>query len=149
MLEYTPKLDQLEPKLREVIESAAAECHLTVVVVETMRDPIRQKKLKAAGASRTLKSRHLKQKDGYAHAVDIGFRIGGEVRFDWPLYYIFAHYVRDQARAHAVKVTWGAIWDTPLNDIKGDLHEAHDHYVARFRRQFGRSPLADGPHFQT
>lgn len=151
MLETSIHLEEVEPQLRKVILAAAEEYPGIVVIVEAARTLERQKKLKAAGASRTLKSRHIRQKDGFAHAVDVGFRIDppARVSFDWPLYYALAPYVRKWARHHKVKVTWGAIWDTPINDIEGDLKEAHAAYVARFRKMFGRSPLADGPHFQT
>jgi peptidoglycan L-alanyl-D-glutamate endopeptidase CwlK len=143
------RLMSLEPSLREVIVAAIADFDGPgVVIVETLRTKQRQEELVRAGASRTLKSKHLVHPGGYSHAVDVAFMVGDEVRFDWPLYYDFAEKVRLQARKHSVKMTWGAIWDTFLADVTGQLTQAHAAYVARFAAKRGRKPLADGPHFQ-
>jgi peptidoglycan L-alanyl-D-glutamate endopeptidase CwlK len=148
VIEGQSKLLHLTPLLALVIERACRESAMDVIITETVRTVERQRILVRQGASRTLRSKHLQQLDGFSHAVDVAFRIDGEVRFDWPLYFKFADFVRKEARKQGLRVTWGAIWDTPLNEVNGDLQAAHAAYVARFQAKKGRKPLADGPHFQ-
>lgn len=40
-------------------------------ILEGIRTPERQRKLKRQGKSKTLNSKHLVQSDGYGHAVDV------------------------------------------------------------------------------
>jgi len=75
------------------------------VVLEGLRTEARQRELLAAGASRTMKSRHLT-----GHAVDLGAVVGGEVRWDWPLYGRLAEVVKGAAELERVKVEWGGDW---------------------------------------
>jgi peptidoglycan L-alanyl-D-glutamate endopeptidase CwlK len=80
-----------------------------------------QRRLVAAGASKTMRSRHLPGKTtGLSHAVDFACTIDGKVRWDWPLYSILAKRMKAAATAEKVPIEWGGDWP-------------------RFR---------DGPHFQ-
>jgi len=76
-------------------------------IVEGVRTLARQKKLLAAGATTTLNSRHLT-----GHAVDIAPYVAGSIRWDWPLFYILAAYVKEAAAAENVKIEWGGDWKT-------------------------------------
>jgi peptidoglycan L-alanyl-D-glutamate endopeptidase CwlK len=69
-----------------------------------------QKILKAKGASKTLRSRHLKAANGYAHAVDLACTIKGQVRWDWPLYDRLAKRMKAAAKAEKVPLEWGGAW---------------------------------------
>jgi peptidoglycan L-alanyl-D-glutamate endopeptidase CwlK len=64
-----------------------------------------QKILKAKGASKTLRSRHLT-----GHAVDLACTIKGQVRWDWPLYDSLAKQMKAAAKKEGVLLEWGGDW---------------------------------------
>lgn len=120
MITLTPRsralLSGVHPDLVRVVQRAAADStDLAFVVLEGLRTLDRQVQLVKAGASQTLRSRHLT-----GHAVDLGVWLGGELRWDWPLYDRLAGLVLKAAQAEGVPVEWGGHWVT----------------------------LRDGPHFQ-
>lgn len=91
--------------LARVVRRAATLTDLDFVVTEGLRSVDRQRELVARGASRTLRSRHL---DG--HAVDLAAVIGGEVRWDWPLYPKLAAVMKRAAAELEVPIEWGGDW---------------------------------------
>jgi peptidoglycan L-alanyl-D-glutamate endopeptidase CwlK len=76
-------------------------------VLEGMRSLERQKVLVAAGASKTMNSRHLT-----GHAVDLGAWVDRRVAWDWPLYHQIAVAMKDAADYANVKIDWGGDWLT-------------------------------------
>jgi peptidoglycan L-alanyl-D-glutamate endopeptidase CwlK len=71
-----------------------------------------QRVLKAKGASKTLRSRHIPAANGFAHAVDFACTIRGQVRWDWPLYSKLAKAMKAAAKAEGVPLEWGGDWKT-------------------------------------
>ena len=70
-----------------------------------------QKKLMAAGATRTLRSRHLPGKNNkLSHAVDLAVRMGKTVKWDWPLYVQMSKTIKAAAKLEKVPVEWGGAW---------------------------------------
>lgn len=106
--------------LQRVIYRAAEISPLEFIVTEAVRTLEKQKALVAAGASQTMRSRHLPNADGDACAVDLAVVVGGEIRWDWPLYKRLADAVKEAAQTEGVPIEWGGDWLT----------------------------LRDGPHFQ-
>jgi peptidoglycan L-alanyl-D-glutamate endopeptidase CwlK len=74
-------------------------------VTEGLRSAERQRRLVAAGASRTLNSRHLS-----GHAVDLAAKVGGKVRWDWPLYARLAEAMKTAASELNLPLVWGGDW---------------------------------------
>ena len=72
------------------------------IVTEGVRTMGRQKQLVAAGASKTLNSRHLT-----GHAIDVAALVDGQVRWDWGLYSIIADEMKKAAKELGVPITWG------------------------------------------
>lgn len=99
------KLVGVHPDMVKVVERAIAITPVDFVVVEGMRTNARQKELVAAGASKTMKSRHLT-----GHAVDIAPCVGGKVRWDWPLFHQLAPAVKQAAVDTGIEVEWGGDW---------------------------------------
>jgi peptidoglycan L-alanyl-D-glutamate endopeptidase CwlK len=95
----------LHPDLKKVMNQAILATDLDFTVLEGVRTLERQKQMVESGASTTLNSRHL---DG--HAVDIAPFVGGEVRWDWPLYYKLAVIVKAAAKEVGVPIEWGGDW---------------------------------------
>ena len=91
--------------LVRVVHAAARASNIDFTVLEGVRTLDRQKELLAHHATTTLRSRHLT-----GHAVDLAPIIGGEVRWDWPLYYKLAGIIKAAADAEMVPLEWGGDW---------------------------------------
>lgn len=101
------RLTGVHPALVAVVEAAILRSPVDFMVTEGLRTPTRQAALVRAGASRTLKSRHLT-----GHAVDVAALVDGEVRWDWPLYPRIAGAFKAGALALGVPIVWGGDWRT-------------------------------------
>jgi len=101
------RLKGVHPHLRCVVNIAILKTDIDFAVLEGVRSLERQKQLMAAGASQTMRSRHLT-----GHAVDLGVIVGGQVRWDWPLYDRLAVIVKDAAKEAGVPIEWGGDWIT-------------------------------------
>ena len=97
----------VHPDLVRVVERAIQLTPIDFRVTEGLRDPARQTGLVKAGASRTLKSRHIT-----GHAVDICALVDGQVRWDWPLYPRIAAAFKKAAEELGVEIVWGGDWPT-------------------------------------
>jgi peptidoglycan LD-endopeptidase CwlK len=100
------RLQGVHPDLVRVVERAA-EGGVSFRVIEGVRTQARQAVLVTAGASRTMKSRHLT-----GHAVDLAVVVDGEVRWDWPMYRLLAMTVKAAASELGIPVEWGGDWET-------------------------------------
>jgi peptidoglycan L-alanyl-D-glutamate endopeptidase CwlK len=99
------RLVGVHPDLVAVVEGAAEVTQVDFVITEGMRTKERQEQLVRAGASRTLKSRHLT-----GHAVDLAAKVGDEIRWDWPLYHKLADAMKQSAAALGTEIEWGGDW---------------------------------------
>jgi peptidoglycan L-alanyl-D-glutamate endopeptidase CwlK len=96
------RLNGVHPSLTAVVEAAIIRSPVDFMITEGLRTAARQAALVAAGASRTLKSRHLT-----GHAVDVAALIDGQVRWDWPLYAPIAEAFKAAAHERGVPIVWG------------------------------------------
>ena len=99
------RLTGVHPRLVEVVKLAITLTDVDFAVLEGVRSLERQKALVAAGASKTMRGRHLT-----GHAVDLGAIVDGQVRWDWPLYAKVAVAVKEAARRLGVPIEWGGDW---------------------------------------
>ncbi len=99
------RLALVHPDLQRVVRRAITLTTVDFRVLEGVRTLARQKALMAAGASRTLNSRHLT-----GHAVDLGALINGQVAWDWPLYDRIAKAMKEAAKAEGIPLEWGGDW---------------------------------------
>jgi peptidoglycan L-alanyl-D-glutamate endopeptidase CwlK len=97
-----PKLVAVVRRADELLERAG---DVTFTVTEGLRSKTRQKQLVAAGASRTMNSRHLT-----GHAVDLAAKVGGGIRWDWPLYAKLSEAMKSAAAEQGTVITWGGDW---------------------------------------
>ncbi|WP_191084416.1 M15 family metallopeptidase [Roseococcus microcysteis] len=98
-------LQGVHPDLVAVVRRAHAVSPVNFIVTEGLRTPERQRELFNAGATKTLRSRHLT-----GHAVDLAAKVGNEVRWDWPLYEQLALAMKAAAEELGVPVEWGGDW---------------------------------------
>lgn len=101
------RLVGVHPDIIKMLDLAISRSQIDFTVLEGLRTPARQRELFAAGATKTMNSRHLT-----GHAVDVAPIINGEVTFAWPPYYVLAGEVKAAALEAGVPITWGGDWKT-------------------------------------
>ena len=107
-------LKKLHPDLARVVRRAAADWALKgqiFFITCSLRTMAEQKALMAAGATRTLRSRHLPGRTtNISHAVDLAVKLNGTLKWDWPLYANLAKAMKAAAIAENVPIEWGGDW---------------------------------------
>lgn len=144
------RLEGVHPSLVAVVKSAITITTQDFTVLEGLRTLSRQQELLKQGATRTLQSKHLKQSDGYGHAVDLGAWNNGKVTWDWDDYFEIVRAMDTAATklGFAHRVRWGGIWDRVLMDYGGDLDSAYKEAVESYKIRHKGSDFLDGPHFE-
>ena len=107
------KLKGVHPDLVRVVNRCAKDWtdkQFTFGLTCGARSLEEQKILVKKGASKTLKSRHIRAPNGYSHAVDVVAFIDGKVRWDWPLYDKIAKAMKAAAKLEKVQIEWGRDW---------------------------------------
>lgn len=95
-------LQGVHPDLVRVAERALQLTPIDFVVTEGVRTLATQRRYVAAGASRTMKSRHLT-----GHAIDVAALIGRSARWELPLYRQINAAFQQASRELGVPVQWG------------------------------------------
>lgn len=110
----------VHPHLVELFTKALECIPYDITVTEGLRLPSRQAELKRQGKSLTLNSYHLKQADGWGHAVDIAvWKPGPKPQITWENKYYeeTAQHILKLAKDLGYQITWGGTWkklyDTP------------------------------------
>jgi len=98
-------LEGVHPDLVRVVHRALALTPTDFLITEGLRTRKRQQELVAAGASKTLNSRHLT-----GHAIDFAPIVAGKVRWDWPLFHPIAAAFQRAATELGVAIVWGGHW---------------------------------------
>lgn len=137
----------VHPDMVRVVNRAIELSAVDFKVNEGVRTIKRQAQLVASGASETMHSRHLVGPDGFGHAVDLVALVGGQVTFDWPLYFKLAEAMQAAAKELSVTLEWGGVWDMQM-DQYGDPLKASHAYVDRRHADGHQKVFIDGPHFQ-
>ena len=101
------RLEGVHPDLVAVVREAIALSTIDFRVEQGLRSKAEQAILVRRGASKTMNSRHLT-----GHAVDLVALIGGEVRWDWPLYGQIAAAMKAAAAKLKIPLEWGGDWRT-------------------------------------
>lgn len=101
------RLEGVHPDLVRVVKRAIEITPVDFAVTEGLRTKEKQEQLVKAGASKTMRSRHLT-----GHAVDLAAVIGSEVRWDWALYSQIATAMKKAAYELDVPIEWGGDWKT-------------------------------------
>jgi peptidoglycan L-alanyl-D-glutamate endopeptidase CwlK len=101
------RLSGVHQDLIDVVKRAIEITEVDFAVLEGVRSVARQEQLVKAGASQTMKSRHIT-----GHAVDLGAIVNGSVRWDWPLYHKIALAMKAAAIELQISIEWGGDWKT-------------------------------------
>ena len=144
-------LGKLEGVSTDLVETVKKAIELTSVdfgVIYGPRTITEQEKLVATGRSQTMRSKHLLQDDGTAHAVDLMAYQDGAPCWEIQVYDEIADAMKEAAVRTGTKIRWGAAWQIDdLRDWDGTAEEAMNAYID-LRRSQSRRPFIDGPHFE-
>lgn len=104
----------VHPDLVKVVEKAISDSPIDFTVVEGLRTLEKQKEYFERGASKTMKSYHLKQSSGYGHAVDLYPFYDGKVQVNAPMskFKEVSTAMKKASDELGVKITWGGDWKT-------------------------------------
>ena len=136
-------LEGVHPDLVAVTKSALACAEVDFGVICGLRTREQQAELVKAGASQTMKSKHL-----IGDAVDLMAYVGGKATWELPPYFLVAEAVRTAAIDLGVAIRWGGAWTVPdIRYWEGTMENA---YIAYCNQRFseGRRPFIDAPHFE-
>jgi len=137
------RLDSVDPDLIKVVKYAIGVTKIDFGVIEGVRTLEKQKELVAAGASKTMNSKHLK-----GLAVDLMAYVGGRGCWELKVYDDIADAMKQGAIEYGVPIVWGASWHIRnIADWEGTMEEAMNDYIDT-RRKEGKRPFIDGPHFE-
>jgi peptidoglycan L-alanyl-D-glutamate endopeptidase CwlK len=138
----------VHPELVECSTLALTYSPIDFGVHDGIRDLAQQREYFAAGVSKTLNSKHLKQADGFGHAVDLVPYVAGKLRWELPLCLEIGAAMWKAAAEIDLELTWGAVWDRELLQLDvGNLQAEVEAYQDR-RRKLGRKAFIDAPHFE-
>jgi peptidoglycan L-alanyl-D-glutamate endopeptidase CwlK len=137
-------LTGVHPDLIRVVGRAITLTTQDFTVFEGLRTVERQRQYVARGVSKTMNSKHLKQPDGYGHAVDLLPWIDGGPRWEWPTIYPIAHAMREAARIEKVDICWGGAWDCLIHETDQSMKDE----VADYCKRHAGPDFIDGPHYQ-
>lgn len=104
----------VHPDLVGVIRLAAT--HVPFIVIHGLRSAAEEAADVARGASQTMHSRHLANKQGFACAVDVAALDHGHITWDAPAYSTIWAAVQAAAAIRKIPVEWGGSWTT-LKDL--------------------------------
>lgn len=141
------QLEGVHPLLQQVVHRAIAITTQDFTVQEGLRTIERQREYVRRGVSRTMKSKHLKQADGFGHAVDLVPWINGQPRWEWPPIWNIAQAVDRAATELGVGIVWGAVWDRRM-DQYGGSPDALKAAVEAYKVRHHGPDFLDGPHYQ-
>lgn len=141
------RLVGVDSRLVRVVERAIVLSRQDFTVFEGLRTVERQRKLVAAGASKTMNSKHIRQPDGFGKAVDLVPWIAGRAQWEWgPIYHIAAA-MRAASTEQRTPIRWGGVWDRRLSDLPADVEGMRSAVSAYCARHPGPDFL-DGPHYE-
>ncbi len=105
------RLNTVHPALQELFRHVIEKYDNAIIY--GMRTETAQRKLVDEGLSKTMNSKHLPQRDGFAHAVDVA-----PYPIDWEntkQFYHFAGYVQGIADRLGIEIRWGGDWDSDFD----------------------------------
>ncbi len=140
-------LKGVHPDMVKVVKKAIIYTTQDFSVHSGVRTTAQQRELVRRGASKTMNSMHLPQRDGFGHAVDLVPYIDGQLRWEWPAIYPIALAMNRAAKEVGLVLRWGGVWDRDFNDFghqKGTMKKAVADYCVRH----AGPDFIDGPHYE-
>ena len=106
-------LKNVHPSLVAVVNRAIQLTTQDFTIIEGVRTLDKQREYYRKGASKTMKSKHLIQVDGFGHAIDVYPYYDGKVQVNAPFskFKEIAQAFLKAAGEMGVDLTWGADWN--------------------------------------
>lgn len=140
-------LFRVHPLLVRCVQRAIRLSSQDFVVFEGLRSEAQQIANVAKQVSWTTNSKHLAQRDGFAHAVDLVPMHDGGPRWEWPLIYPVAWAMKQASEALGLQLRWGGVWDRTLSGL-GNSPEALRDAVGQYCVRHAGPDKLDGPHYE-
>lgn len=147
------ELQGVHPRLVTVVTHAIGLTLQDFTVYDGARTLTEQKEYVRRGTSKTLKSHHLVQKDGFGHAVDLVPWINGKARWEWgkagnsPIARIAVAMGRAAGELD-VEIIWGGVWDRPMSSYTHVDERQVWAALEAYKIRHAGSDFLDGPHFE-
>lgn len=145
----------VHPDLLQVLKKALAITKIDFAVIDGVRTKTEQKAMVKKGLSQTMNSKHLEQKDGYGHAIDLAPYFNGKIRWEMMLFFDVAEAMFMAAEEHGVELIWGGAWTEHHEQYEHttdkDLFRSAEfmqHKYMRKRNRANQKIFLDGAHFQ-
>lgn len=115
-------LEGVHPDLVRVVERAITLTPIDFGVTEGLRTIEKQREYVRDGKSKTMNSKHLQQKDGYSHAVDLYCRDNqGQVTWKHEWFRLVIQAMMTAAILEGVPIKAGGLWRTFLDSPHFEL----------------------------
>lgn len=138
------RLEGVHPDMVKLVKRAIEITGQDFVVQEGLRALATQKEYMKRGVTRTMASKHLKQSDGYGHAVDLVPIIKGQPRWEWPIIYPIAAAMRQASIELNIPIRWGGVWDRKIEELSENMKSEVEKYCVRHPGP----DFLDGPHYE-
>lgn len=142
------ELQGVHPRLILVVTHAIGISTQDFTVYDGARTKREQEEYVRRGTSKTLRSRHLIQKDGLGHAVDLVPWINGKARWEWGAIWPIALAVGKAGAELDIHLTWGGVWDRRMDQYSCGSILALQTAVEDYKQRHPGSDFLDGPHFE-
>lgn len=119
------RLAGVHPDLARVIERAIEITPLDFGVSEGLRSEEKQRLMVKEGRSTTMNSLHLKQPDGYGHAVDLYVLVNGSPSWEHKYFRKVVQAVFTAAIEEGVQIEAGALWRDFLDSPHIQLNQKY------------------------
>lgn len=142
------ELKGVHPDMVSLVKRAIEITKQDFTVYDGPRTIEEQREYVRRGTSKTMRSRHLVQKDGLGHAVDLVPWINGMARWEWGAIWPIAVAMGAASKELGVKLTWGGVWDKRMDEYDCRSVEALKRAVEAYKKRHAGSDFLDGPHFE-
>lgn len=119
------RLMGVHPDLVKVVERAIEITALDFGVTEGLRSAETQEKYFKEGKSQTMSSRHLRQSDGYSHAVDLYVLVDGKVSWEHKYFRKVVQAMFTAAIELGIQIEAGGLWKNFLDSPHFELNRKY------------------------
>lgn len=148
------ELKGVHPDMVKIVKRAAEIAADPFIVFDGARTLEEQREFVRRKVSKTMRSRHLVQTDGYGHAVDLVPLVAGQARWDWgtpkrpgPIWTV-AVVMAKASRDLGIDIIWGGVWDRKMSQYDARSVAAVLRAVEDYKKRHRGDDFLDGPHYQ-
>ncbi len=142
------ELKGVHPDMVKLVKRAVEITAQDFVVYDGARTIEEQREYVRRGVSKTMKSRHLVQKDGLGHAVDLVPWINDMARWEWGAIWPIAVAMAKASQELQIPIIWGGVWDRAMQQYPCKTVKEVQAAVEAYKFRHKGSDFIDGPHFQ-